>query len=67
MVDLLEAGMWSLLARTHHNFLRSVRGQQNQRMTKIDACALGVFHRAFVEYLIKQLQHIGMRFFHFIK
>ena len=54
-------------AELHHRIRAGVRGQNDDGVLEVDLAAFAVFHRALVEDLEEQLQHVGMRLLHFVQ
>ncbi len=56
-----------VLAHAHDQLGTDVRRQQDDRVPEVDAAALAVLHRAFVEHLEEQLVDVRMRLLHFVE
>ncbi|ABA48270.1 63 kDa protein [Burkholderia pseudomallei 1710b] len=54
-------------ARLHHRRRADVRGQDDQRVAKVDLTAFGIVHRALVEHLEEHLEHVRMRLLDFVE
>ncbi|MNR35569.1 hypothetical protein D3C85_1534250 [compost metagenome] len=66
-VQVAFAGVRLLVQQLHNVVAAEVGGHQNDGVAEIDFAPFPVPHETAVEYLVEQVHHVAVGFFHFIE